>query len=227
MKSKCGLGVLMLAALLSAIAIWLLPVNAAAADILMLLTGGGVTHTTTQTETYDIQTYGKIPALKSVSLEVTSTPNISDFVTDFKENLTLPVVQTEYPVTSDNDIFSTQSPESSWIIANVTSDDQIDTVSVTGTHINNHTHFYPSLYFTADVMENDKTVCNSGPNNAEILAIVIGAGFLTILFSALLYQFTVFLRNRKAQRDSSVFIIENELQKYDIEANGVEPDTRL
>ncbi|XP_075710904.1 uncharacterized protein LOC142744097 [Rhinoderma darwinii] len=238
MRSKYGLGVLLLAALLGAIAIWFLPVTSAAADILLLITGEAVTHRTTQTEAYEIQTYGKLPTLTSGSLEETTTSNVSDLVTDFEENnLTWSVDQTYSPATQDNDIFSTKSPESPWIIKDLTSDVLTNAENITVTEINNHTRFYPSLYFvdkqsvtpdiTTDVMETDRTVCYSGPTNAEVLAIAIGAVFLTILLSALLYQFAVFIRNKKAHRDSSVYIIENELHKYDVEANGLEPETKL
>ncbi|XP_071998018.1 uncharacterized protein [Engystomops pustulosus] len=238
MKSKCGLGVLLLAALLSAIAIWFLPVNSAAADILLFITGGAVSPITTPTEAHDIQTYGKLPTLKSVPLEETNTPHGSDFVTHIEENnLTRSVVQTHSPSAPENDIVTTRSPDTSWIIVNLTSDAQTDAASLTGTEINNFTRFYPSLYLVdqwsstpdtnSDRMETDKAVCDSGPNNAEVLAIAIGAVFFTVLLSALLYQFAVFMRNKNTPRDSSVFIIENELHKYDVEANGLEPETKL
>lgn len=232
MKSKYGLGVLLLAALLSAIAIWFLPVNSTAADILLFITGGADTRTTTQSEAYEIHTYRTLPTSKSE----TNTTYASNFVTDFNENLTLSVAQTDYPDTPGNDIFSTKSPDTSWIIEDLTSDVQTNAGSIAGTELNNHTHFYPSLDFVdkrlvtpdiTDVMGTEKTVCDSGPTNAEVLAIAIGAVFLTVLLSALLYQLAVFMRNRKAHRDSSVFIIENELHKYDVEANGLEPETKL
>ncbi|XP_044146916.1 uncharacterized protein LOC122935214 [Bufo gargarizans] len=233
MKSRWGLGVLLLAALLSGIAIWLLPVNSAAADILLLITGGAVIRPTTQTEAYEIQTYRTRLTLKST----TNLPHESDFITNFEENLTLSVAKTHNPVTPESESFSTKIPNSSWINADQTSDVQPDTRRIAGAELSDRTRFYPRLYFvdkqsattdiTTDVMETDKMVCESGPNNAELLAIVTGAVFLTILLSALLYQFAVFMKNKKAQRDNSVFIIENEVHKYDVEANGLEPETKL
>ncbi|XP_040271927.1 uncharacterized protein LOC120988497 [Bufo bufo] len=229
MKSRWGLGVLLLAALLSGIAIWFLSVNAAAAaDILLLITGGAVIRPTTQTEAYEIQTYRTRLTLKST----TNLPHQSDFITNFEENLTLSVAKTHNPLTPESESFSTKIPDSSWIKA-----DQADTRRIAGAELSDRTRFYPRLYFvdkqsvttdiTTDVMETDKMVCEPGPNNAELLAIVTGAVFLTILLSALLYQFAVFMKNKKAQRDNSVFIIENEVHKYDVEANGLEPETKL
>ncbi|XP_069601498.1 uncharacterized protein [Ranitomeya imitator] len=234
MKSKCGLGVLLLAGLSSAIAIWFLPVNSAVADILLLITGGAVTRTTTQTEVSELQTYRSLPTLKSDSLEETNTPKESDFVTDFEENnLTLPAAPTDYPATLDNDI--TQSPNSSWSTTDLTGGVQNNTGGIAGTELHNHTHFYPSLYSVAtpsvspDMTTNvmDKTDCSTGPKSGEVLAIAIGVVFVTIILGALLYQFTVFMSKKRAHNDCSVYVIENEFQKYDIEANGLERDTKL
>ncbi|XP_069816816.1 uncharacterized protein [Dendropsophus ebraccatus] len=232
MKSKCGAGVLLLAALLSAIAVWFLPVSSAAADILLLLTGGSVTRTSAQTKADEIRTFRNLPTLTS---EANST-HLSDSVTDLGENVTFSVTQTPYPVTADN-TFITKSPEITGSIADITSDVQTDTRTIAGTEGNNRTDFYPSLHpgdqrsVTPDIstgtMEMDKAECNPGPTSGEVLAIAVGAVFLTVLLSALLYQFAVFMRNRKAPRDPSVYIIENELHKYDVEANGLEPETKL
>ncbi|XP_066458011.1 uncharacterized protein [Eleutherodactylus coqui] len=229
MRSKRGPGALLLAALLITIAIWFLPVNSAAADILLLITSG--THKTTQTEAYETRTYGRLPTLRTVSLEETNVPHVSDAVTDFfrEDNLTLSAAWTHYPVTPDSDISSTKSPDSSGTAADLTSDVQAD--------LHNQTHFYPTLYLvdkrsvtsdiTADVEETDKTVCDSGPNHSEVLAIVLGAIFLTMLISALSYQLTVFIRNKRVHRESSVYIIENEMHKSDVEANGLQPETKF
>ncbi|KAM4049192.1 uncharacterized protein ACNLHF_007083 [Anomaloglossus baeobatrachus] len=236
MKSKCGLGVL-LAGLLSAIAIWFLPINSAAADILLLITGGAVTRTTTQTEVSEIQPYGRLPTLKSVSLEETNTPQGLEVVTDFEKNyLTLPAVPTYYPATLDNDIFTTESPDSSWNTTDLTGGVQNETGGVIGTELQNHTNFNPNLYsvdkqsitpaMTTDVI--DKTDCSSGPKSGEVLAIALGVFLFTFILGALLYQFAVFMRKKKVHSDSSVYIIENEIHKYDIEeVNGLEHETRL
>ncbi|KAG9487846.1 hypothetical protein GDO78_007573 [Eleutherodactylus coqui] len=193
MRSKRGPGALLLAALLITIAIWFLPVNSAAADILLLITSG--THKTTQTEAYETRTYGRLPTLRTVSLEETNVPHVSDAVTDFfrEDNLTLSAAWTHYPVTPDSDISSTKSPDSPGTAADLTSDVQTDPGSTSGTDLHNQTHFYPTLYLvdkrsvtsdiTADVEETDKTVCDSGPNHSEVLAIVLGAVFLTMLIS--------------------------------------------
>ncbi|XP_073434380.1 uncharacterized protein [Dendrobates tinctorius] len=222
--------------LLSAIAIWFLPMNSAAADILLLITGGAVTRTTTQTEASELQTYQSLSTLKSDSLEETNTPKESDFATDFQENnLTLSAAPTYYPATLDNDIFKTHSPNSSWSTTVLIGGVQNNSGGNAETEIHNHKHFYPSLHsvdtqsitpdMTTDVM--DKTDCSTGPKSAEVLAIAIGVVFVTIILGALLYQFAVFMRKKRAHNDCSVYVIENEFHKYDVEANGLEGDTKL
>ncbi|XP_075049024.1 uncharacterized protein LOC142108949 [Mixophyes fleayi] len=251
MKSKCGPGVLLLAAVLTAIGVGFLPLNTAAAGILLLLAGGPTTHRATLTEPYDGRTYGNLPTdtsgLENGLRKETSSLIASNIVTNSEEtsyNLTSTVTKIHSAATPSGDIFSTEIPDTSWItVGQSTAIDSPDvspgTGRVTGPELTNHTNSSanPSstakssvtLNVTTAAMETDKAVCirPTGMTDAEVLAIVVGAVFITILLSALLYQLSVFMKKKKKKRESSVYVIENQLHKYDFEANGLQTETKL
>ncbi|XP_078522016.1 uncharacterized protein LOC144791238 isoform X2 [Lissotriton helveticus] len=68
----------------------------------------------------------------------------------------------------------------------------------------------------------------SGMSYAEILAIAMGAIILTALVSSLTYQFLRSMWRKKAlERTCSVYIIENEMHKKELEVNHDEFETKL
>ncbi|KAJ1092016.1 hypothetical protein NDU88_005130 [Pleurodeles waltl] len=67
-----------------------------------------------------------------------------------------------------------------------------------------------------------------GMSYAEILAIVMGTFILTALVSSLTYQFLRSLwRKKTLERTCSVYIIENEMHKRELEVNHAEFETKL
>ncbi|XP_069475233.1 large proline-rich protein bag6-B-like [Ambystoma mexicanum] len=66
------------------------------------------------------------------------------------------------------------------------------------------------------------------PSHAEILAMAMGSFIVTALVSSLSYQLAISIRRKKTlQRTCSVFIIQNEMHKKDLEADNREPETRF
>ncbi|XP_072270046.1 uncharacterized protein [Pyxicephalus adspersus] len=251
MKSKPGLGVLLLAALLGAIGFWL---SNAAADIFYLLASEsdtdkshGSTIPISLTKAYESRIYNrKNPPVESLTVDTTSF-TFSDIPTDSEERTpnSTQILTEIYPATTEKSNSSTEHLAPGWITVNMTTvQSPIDNSTGTGADTatittSNHTHSTPITSFTGmgsvthEVttvkMEADKSVCisTSSLTDAEVFAIVIGAVFLTIVLSAILYQFAVFLRKKQTTVDSSIYIIENEHQKHDLEANGLQVDTRL
>ncbi|XP_063313035.1 uncharacterized protein LOC134612577 [Pelobates fuscus] len=245
MKSKCGLRFLLVAVLLSAFSIWFLPVNSATTDIFLLLAGRTSIRTKTVTESYEDSTY----ATHDVNTRDLDT-NITVAVT----LLAKPEEVTDIQGSSYNSTLSDKDTQSAFIPSKDTSptrnslyallefttfnpvtesntDKQSFTVPDLNTQDTNSSGIVtpePSLApeFSTAGMGDNQTACirSTGITEAEVLAIVVGAVFMTILLSALLYQLAVYMKKKKTKRPSSVYIIENELHKYDMEANG---DTRL
>ncbi|KAM5193775.1 uncharacterized protein ACMZJ9_019318 [Mantella aurantiaca] len=254
MKSKPGLGVLLLAALLGAFGFWL---SNAAADIFFLLAGETTTHTTRgsialapQAKAYEVRTYNRrTPSETNVTeggfIEETTSFTFTDISTDAEEaspNATLTVTDI-YPATTERYNSSTEHLDTEWVSLSPTTvqrptDNNYGTETVTRTNIDFHpTNLPPRPSYTEEgsvpdittsTMETDKSICirTSGLTDAEVLAVVIGAVFLTIVLSAILYQFVIFMRKKQINVDNSIYIIENE-HKNDLEANGFQPETRL
>ncbi|KAM8960158.1 uncharacterized protein RCH25_035892 [Pelodytes ibericus] len=248
MKRKCGLRFLLLAALLSAFGVWFLPVNSATVDIFLLLAGKTANEPTTLIEFNEKSTSetldSKISHLDANVTDVTTLLTETEDVTD-SYNYTQSGNKTQPAFTPSREPFSTTTAPNTEVtvvelttINNVTecntgidrvtqtilsTQDTNSSDSITDTEIQS----VPPEITTIE-MDDNKTICirNEGPTQAEVLAIVIGAVFMTILLSALLYQFAAFIKKKKAKRDSSIYIIENELHKYDIE-NELQPDTKL
>ncbi|KAM4707133.1 uncharacterized protein O3C94_003681 [Discoglossus pictus] len=244
MKSKCGLGVILLAVVLSAFGAWFLPASSATTDILLLLSGGASIQPTTLTAPYENNTYSSYHLeredLHTTLLEIPAAVTDQN-ETSQKSTLSDTKVQPDYAPSVDS--FATQKP-STWTADDLTAalnfsvEVNTDKEEVTGTISNFYTNSSQSikpkdLSLAPDMitsgMDVNMTSCivSGGPKGGEILAIALGVAFLTILFGALFYQLVLYLRERKIKRLSSVYIIENEMNKYNLEANITEPETKL
>lgn len=62
---------------------------------------------------------------------------------------------------------------------------------------------------------------------SKIVELVKQSTILTFVLGAILYQFAVFMRKKQGNVESSVYVIENEHNKQDLEANGLQPETKL
>ncbi|XP_077318235.1 uncharacterized protein LOC143940591 [Lithobates pipiens] len=251
MKGKPGLGVLLLLALVGAIVFWL---SNTAADIFFLLaddstTNHGSSAPVPQTRAFQSRTYNLSTSPETREIEGGLIEETTFIFTDIPtqseseaSSNTTPTVTDIYPATTETYTFSTEHLDKDWISlgpTTVQSPPDNTTGTVPGTNIvTHHTHLPTGSSFTEKGsfpenttanMETNKSVCirTSSLTDAEVLALVIGAVFLTIVLSALLYQFAVFMRKKQAHIDSSIYIIENEHNKQDFEANGSQPDTRL
>ncbi|XP_018119544.2 uncharacterized protein LOC108717200 [Xenopus laevis] len=241
MTSKCGLGILLLAAVLSTFGVWFLPVSSETAEIFLLLSG----QTATSTESNRNSTQSG--DLDTRLTERTIFPNSS--VTDAPETspisgLTEGIAQPMF--TASPDILSAANLNSSWSAEETTgavnSTVELNTSKelLSGAELLNRS-ISSSLNFpsaeelpltsatTSHSMEISMTACVQATNltDAEVLAIAIGALFLAIILSSLFYQLVIYLRNKEVNRDSSIYIIENELHKYDMDSSGEQPETKL
>ncbi|XP_040201099.1 uncharacterized protein LOC120932638 [Rana temporaria] len=250
MKGKPGLGVLLLLALVGAIVFWL---SNTAADIFFLLSDDSTTtHGSSaplpQTRAFKSRTYNLSLSPETREIEggliEETTFNFTDIPTESEEasSNTTPTVTDIYPATTERYNFSTEHQAKDLISlgpTTVQSPPDDTTGTVPGTNIvTHHTHLPLRSSFTEKgsvpenttaKMETNKSACipTSSLTDAEVLALVVGAVFLTIVLSALLYQFVVFMRKKQTHIDSSIYIIENEHNKQDVEANGSQPETRL
>ncbi|XP_053313557.1 uncharacterized protein LOC128475096 isoform X2 [Spea bombifrons] len=230
-------------ALLGAIGVWFIPVHSATADLLLLLTGRTATPPTTVTEPYPhmrqrTEAGGLDAHVTGVTLETAQ-----DELTHSQDvSYSSPLRDTNSPSFDFTPRADTQNSPSdleltslhSAVVANTDKERVAETV-LTTQHRTSLPHTFPTEHqsgapdITTTAMEVNKDMCvpYSGLTDAEVLAVVIGVLFMTILLSALFYQFVVFMKKKKAIRNSSIYIIENELHKHDIEGNSFQPDTRL
>ncbi|XP_075424145.1 uncharacterized protein LOC142464669 isoform X1 [Ascaphus truei] len=252
MKSNCGVEVLLMTAIASAFGIWFLSIYSATTDTFLSLAGGPEIRPTALAESGENSTYGKYQResvdLETSFAELTTLLKVQYFVpgTEYPfPNSTLIETNPQPTVTQNIGTLSTkQSLSTSWTdgdLAAVNSSVEANTgKEVTWTTLSNqYTDTSQNITPTEDpslstdsitaMMEGNRTVCirDTGPSEPEILAIVVGGVFLATLICALSYQLVVFMRKKNVKRHSSVYIIENDILKYDLEANGIQPETKL
>ncbi|XP_018425706.1 PREDICTED: uncharacterized protein LOC108798449 [Nanorana parkeri] len=214
MTSKPGLGVLLLAALLGAIGFWL---SNTAADIFLLLTDKSTTYTTRgssasapqarndESRTYNLRSPPETSGIEGGLFEETTSFNFTDFPTDSGDsspNSTLTVTDS-YPTTTERYNFSTEHLDPEWDSLGPTTvqsptDNGTEPVTTGTNRITHHTTIPPRPSFTEQdsvpeigtaKMETDKSICirTSSLTDAEVLAIVIGVVFLTIVLSKYIF----------------------------------------
>ncbi|XP_068127743.1 uncharacterized protein [Hyperolius riggenbachi] len=198
------------------------------------------------TRTYKSRIYNVTNPAETSAFQSSLTEETSEIPTEFStfseetsSNSTEPLLETHSSTVTYNS--STENLDTVWTTESpvtVQSTDGTTTLgNITETNSNSHTtNSTPILPltdqpsdFTTAAMEDGKSVCirTSSLTDAEVLAIAIGAVFLTIILSALLYQLVAFMSKKNVNMGSSIFIIENELTKHDLEANGLQPETKL
>ncbi|KAG8456208.1 hypothetical protein GDO86_002124 [Hymenochirus boettgeri] len=228
MSKKCGLGVLrvlLLAALLSAFGIWFLPVSSATAEIFLLLSGQAVAQPPVSTESYKTSTTVKNltgsghleTRIVESNTQLNSHLNTSYIGREHSQNTTLTDRSTQPAFAPSTAIYPAQT---------------IDTLSVSAdptgpVNLTTQEQPLPSLITSTDIEISMTCTQATHPTDAEVLAIAVGAVFITIIISALLYQWVLYMRKKKVNRDSSIYIIEDELPKYEMDVNSVEPETKL
>ncbi|XP_031748781.1 uncharacterized protein LOC116407528 [Xenopus tropicalis] len=251
MASKRGLGILLLAAVLSTFGVWFLPVSSATAEIFLLLSGQTVAQSATSTESNKNSTLTKGGDLDTRPTEATILLNSSSDAgapeTSPISALSTGAAQSMF--TPSPDIFSAANINTTWNTketqgaGNSTAELNTSKELLSEAELLNRSQSssqnFPSAKqqperpltsaTTSRAVEVSMTACIQATRltDAEVLAIAIGALFLAIILSSLLYQLVIYLRNQKANRDSSIYIIENDLHKYNMDANEEQPETKL